>query len=123
LERETEHLGIKSLLIEPGRFRTKLLSTGNLNVVQSTIPEYMEASKGFIQGLAMEDQTQPGNTEKAVEIILDLVRNEGCAVGREVPFRLPLGTDCYESVKAKCEATLKLLEDWENVIKSTNYPT
>jgi len=121
LGRETAHMGIRSLLVEPGRFRTKLLSTGNLDVVQSAIPEYCEASKDFVHGLAMEDQTQPGNTEKAVEIILDLVRKEGCATGREVPFRIPLGTDCYESIEEKCEATLRLLDDWKTVIKSTDY--
>lgn len=121
LDQEISPFGIQSLLIEPGRFRTKLLSTDNLKAVQSQIPDYVEVSKERRAGLAKEDQTQPGDTQKAVEIILDLVRNEGCAQGRNVPFRLPLGTDCYDSVKAKCESTLELLEEWRDVIKSTDY--
>lgn len=90
-------------------------------VVESAIPDYLEGSKAFIHQLAMEDQSQPGDTQKAVKIIIDLVRNEGCATNREIPFRLPLGTDCYEAIKEKCQETLKLLEDWEPVIKSTGY--
>ena len=118
---ETQHLGIKTLLIEPGRFRTKLLSAGNLNAVQSKIEDYAEASTALIGGLAVEDQAQPGDTQKAVEVIVDLIRKEGCATEKDVPFRFPLGTDCYDTIKEKCTETLKLLEDWEFVIKSTDY--
>lgn len=121
LQRETEHLGIKTLLIEPGRFRTKLLSSGNLKAVVSSIPEYEEMSKTLRNQLAGEDQNQPGDPVKLVGIILDLVRGEGVAAGREVPFRLPLGTDCYADLKAKCEETLRLLEEWGPVIRSTDF--
>jgi len=108
-------------LIEPGRFRTKLLSAGNLKVAPSDIPDYKHSSTAFLQGLAKEDQAQPGDPLKAVEIILDLVRKEGCATDRDIPFRLPLGTDCFDAIKEKCEETLKLLEDWSSIIRSTNY--
>ncbi|KAI0116027.1 NAD(P)-binding protein [Hypoxylon sp. NC0597] len=121
LGRETEALGIKTLLIEPGRFRTMLLSPKNLQAVPSKIPDYAEASKAHIDGLAKEDRAQPGDPQKAVKIIVDLVRKEGCAEGKEVPFRFPLGTDCYKEVKGKCEETLDLLWDWSHVINSTDH--
>lgn len=73
------------------------------------------------QHLADADQKQDGDTRKAVKIILDLVRQEGCAAGRDIPFRLPLGPDCAEEMKAKCEETLKVLEDWKPIITSTNF--
>lgn len=120
LRAETEHLGLKTLLIEPGRFRTKLLSSGNIQIRQSDIPDYEERSKARIEGLAGEDQNQPGDPEKLAEIVLDLVRGEGVAQGKEVPFRLPLGVDCYTDVKEKCEATLAMLETWVDVAKSTD---
>jgi hypothetical protein len=53
--------------------------------------------------------------------VLDLVRKEGIAEGKEVPLRMPLGIDVYDDVKAKCEETLKLLEEWKGVIRSTDY--
>lgn len=98
-----------------------LLSPGNLQTVQSKIPDYAEASSAHINGLAKEDRTQPGDTHKAVKIIVDLVRKEGCAEGKTVPFRFPLGADCYNVIKEKCEETLRLLYDWGHVINSTDH--
>lgn len=121
LSRETEAFGLKTLLIEPGRFRTKLLSPGNLQVMQSNIADYAEASQTHVNGLAQEDQAQPGDTQKAVKIIVDLVRKEGCAAGKEVPLRFPLGADCFSTIKEKCEETLNLLEEWKDVINSTDH--
>lgn len=121
LSKETAHLGIKTLLIEPGRFRTKLLSTSNLSAVPTKVPEYAEASSALHQHLAEEDQKQDGDASKAIKVILDLVRREGCAEGRDVPFRLPLGPDCFTEMKEKCEETLRVLEDWKPVITGTNF--
>ncbi|KAH8816735.1 hypothetical protein F5884DRAFT_853169 [Xylogone sp. PMI_703] len=120
LWRETSHLGIKSLLIEPGRFRTNLLSARNMKAVKSTIPDYEDLSTTLLQGLAREDNSQPGDPVKLVEIILDVVRQEGVAKGKNIPFRLPLGVDVYDDMKAKCEETLELLKEWGPVIKSTD---
>ncbi len=90
-------------------------------MVQSKIPDYAEKSKAFLKMLEGEDMAQPGDPEKGIKVVIDLVRKEGCAVGREVPFRLPLGADCYDDIKEKCEETLKLLRDWQHVIKGTDY--
>ncbi|KAI1095505.1 NAD(P)-binding protein [Rostrohypoxylon terebratum] len=120
LSRETEGFGIKTLLIEPGRFRTMLLSPENLRSKRSKIADYEKGSEAHANSLARDDRLQPGDTKKAVKIIVDLVRKEGCAEGKEVPFRFPLGTDCYETLKGKCEETLSLLEDWKEVINSTD---
>ncbi|KAI1763343.1 NAD(P)-binding protein [Hypoxylon sp. FL1150] len=121
LSRETEIFGLNTLLIEPGRFRTKLLSPGNLQVQQSKIADYAETSQAHVDGLAKEDRTQPGDARKAVKIIVDLVRKEGCAAGKEVPLRFPLGTDCFDTIKEKCEDTLNLLQEWKDIINSTDY--
>ena len=121
LWRETTPLGIKTILFEPGRFRTKLLSSGNMKATASTISEYAEFSQNLLGGLAKEDRAQPGDPVKLVEIILDVVRQEGVAEGREIPFRLPLGIDCYDDIKTKCEETLKMLKEWESTIRSTDH--
>jgi NAD(P)-dependent dehydrogenase (short-subunit alcohol dehydrogenase family) len=120
LWRETTNLGIRTLLIEPGRFRTKLLSSGNMRATPSTIPDYAEFTNGLIDTLNRDSEKQPGDPVKLVEIVLDLVRREGVAEGKEVPFRLPLGADCYEEIKSKVEETLKMLDEWGPVTKSTD---
>ena len=121
LWRESTPLGIKTLLIEPGRFRTKLLSDSNRKTKASSITDYANLSLAKTTGLSEEDQQQPGDPVKLAEIILDLVRGEGIAEDRAVPFRLPLGVDCYDDIKAKCEETLGVLEAWKTVIRSTDY--
>jgi hypothetical protein len=84
------------------------------------ITEYADASKAMYEGLAKEDQQQPGDPVKLAEILVDLVRKEGVAKERAIPFRLPLGLDCFNDVKAKCEEMLRLLEAWKDVIRSTD---
>lgn len=121
LSQEVAPFGIKTLLIEPGRFRTKLLSANNMRVGSLTIPDYADFSKILLKGLANEDQMQPGDPGKLVNIILDIVRREGVASGMNMPARLPLGSDVYFDIKTKCEETLTLLRNWEAVIRSTNF--
>ena len=111
LSHETASLGLTTLLIEPGRFRTGILSSGNMKTINCSIPEYAEMANGVFSFLAKTDQNQPGDSVKLAEIILDLVRHEGVAKGRDIPLRLPLGIDVYGAIKTKCEDTLRLLED------------
>lgn len=88
----------------------------------SSIKEYAELSDSKTAGLDGEDMNQPGDPVRLVEIILDLVRKEGVAEGRVVPLRIPLGVDVFDDMKAKCKETLTLLEDWKDVIRSTDFP-
>ncbi len=118
---EVEPLGIKTLLIDLGRHRTKFLSDENVKFVPTKIEDYKAASRDFRAGIAKEDRAQPADPEKSCKIILDLVRNEGIAIGKEIPFRLPLGVDSFDTIKEESEDALKLLEDWGFVIKSTEF--
>jgi hypothetical protein len=87
----------------------------------SSIHDYKESSVKFGEGISREDRKQPGDVDKAVSIILDLARGEGVATGREVPFRMPLGSDCYETIQDKCTETLEVMERWRDVITSTDF--
>jgi hypothetical protein len=49
-----------------------------------------------VQGIrASLDGNQPGDLKKAVELMIDLVIGEGCAAGKMVPLRLPIGRQDY----------------------------
>lgn len=120
LNAETAHLGLKTLLIEPGVFRTNFFSSTNLRTKQSQIADYAEFSRGILGYLASQDQKQPGDPAKLVNVVIDLVRGEGVAKGKEVPFRLPLGSDCVKEVKAKCQKTLEVIDEWEDVCQGTD---
>lgn len=121
LSQEISPFGLKTLLIEPGRFRTNLLSSGSMRPHASSIGDYANFSRSLLQGLAHEHRTQPGDPKKLVEVTLDVIRGEGVGRGKDVPLRLPLGSDVYHDVKAKCEETLRVLETWKEVIKSTDF--
>lgn len=121
LYQETKPLGLRTLLMEPGRFRTNLLSQDKVHINRSSIDDYRQASDAHSQGLQQQDMRQPGDPKKFVEIVIDLVRQEGCAAGRVVPFRLPVGTDAIEEIRDKLESTTRVIEDWGSVILGTGY--
>ena len=54
--------------------------------------------------------------------MIDVIKGEGVAKGKEMPPRLPLGTDALEVIRSKCLATLKVCDEWEQTIKSTDFP-
>lgn len=66
--------------------------------------------------IAAESGNRPGGPAKLLDIMLDLVRGEGSTEGREVAFRLPLGVDCYDEIKARVDETQKVLEERKDVI-------
>lgn len=121
LWRETRPLGIRTLVVEPGRFRTELLSSTNLKSENSSIPDYAERSARFNEMLASVNGNQEGDPDKGVSVMLDVIRGEGVAAGREMPLRLPLGLDAYDVVGGKCREMLETLKDWRDVITSTDF--
>ncbi|KAK5953253.1 hypothetical protein OHC33_005821 [Knufia fluminis] len=122
LHTETSHLGIKTILIEPGQFGVDLFQDGYLQAfLGSPLSENARwPSQSLPQYLHALRQVSAGDGTKLVEVVLDLVREEGVAASRNTLFRLPLGTDAFNIIKAKCQETLKLLKEWEDVIKSTD---
>lgn len=53
--------------------------------------------------------------------MIDLMKGEGCAAGKTVPLRLLIGRDAREAVKTTCEEMLKTMEEWKDVIDSTDF--
>ncbi|KAI8311361.1 hypothetical protein K4K61_012276 [Colletotrichum sp. SAR11_59] len=111
--------GLKVLMVEPGYFRTRVFV--KLAHIPLRIPEFAGFNAACVEQGAKIYGTEPGDPEKAVERMVELVRGEGMAAGREVPLRVPLGTDGWGRIKKKCEDMVKICEDWEDVAKSTDW--
>lgn len=135
--------GVKVLSLDVGSFESTL--TAEHRVTQSAPPtehhgQLMEMLKAIFPQLALHPVI---DVNKLAALIVDLVKSEGVAKGREMPVRfmagfedlwkrlfaegsqtipqsLPVGSDAFGIVKAKCEYTLKMLNDWEDVIKSAD---
>lgn len=65
-------------------------------------------------------ESSPGDPEKAVARMIELVRGAGFAEGKKVPLRVPLGSDSWSRVKTKCEETLEICQEWEDMAKSVD---
>lgn len=111
--------GIKVLMVDPGYFRTKVFS--NISHVEPRNPDYAQFNAGVRQFEASLVGKEPGDADKAVMRMIELVKGTGMAAGKQIPLRVPLGSDGWERVKTKCEETIKICEDWEEVAKSTDY--
>jgi NAD(P)-dependent dehydrogenase (short-subunit alcohol dehydrogenase family) len=121
LKQETAQFGIKSIIFEPGLFRTKMMDAKNIKFRQDSIADYDDLRnivKQYVQGLT---GNQPGDAKKAVEIMVDVVRGEGAAEGKELPQRLPLGPDCLALMRKIAVGNLAICNEWEDVIRSTNH--
>jgi hypothetical protein len=75
-----------------------------------------EGVAGYMKGM---DGNQPGDTEKAVRIIIDVVKGEGVAAGKEQPERLPIGKDALDGMKKQYTEGLKICQDWEAIVNCT----
>ena len=67
------------------------------------------------------DGHQLGDPKKMAKCSVDVVRSEGLTAGREMPKRFPLGTDVLDVIWKKCEETLMIRRNWEDVMKSTDF--
>ncbi|KAH8590717.1 hypothetical protein B0O99DRAFT_598750 [Bisporella sp. PMI_857] len=72
---------------------------------------------GFVQQM---NGNQPGDGQKAVAVMIDVVKGEGIAEGKEIPERLPLGSDILEKLKNKYTRALEVCREWEGLIASTD---
>ncbi|EXJ87955.1 hypothetical protein A1O1_04882 [Capronia coronata CBS 617.96] len=115
---ELADFNIKVCTVEPGYFRSNFLSPSNKKHKRNLIPDYEgTAVRKGEELMDAYDNKQPGDIRKGVKVLLDVLTG---ASGREIPMRLVLGTDAYTRIKAKCEETLKGLEQWKDLTCSTD---
>jgi hypothetical protein len=96
LYHEVKPFGIRVLLVELGAFRT--------NFLDNTAMQEVNPSEAYVDGPvdhALQEEhrkngKQPGNPEKAVRVLFDVVVEKGYGEGKVVYLRLPLGRDALQ---------------------------
>jgi hypothetical protein len=86
-------------------FRTDILSPGRRKLPEETgaTSDYASTIATYSNRLVNADGNQPGDPRLAAERIMDLARSEGWFGNvQEVPLRVFLGSDCFETVRARC---------------------
>ncbi|KAI0043730.1 short chain dehydrogenase [Auriscalpium vulgare] len=122
LNQEISPLGLRSIVVEPGYTRTPFLSEARIGAYESRIEDYRKLTETSDGLFRWSSGKQPGDPARIVEVVVDFVRGEGAAAGKEVPLVLSLGSDTVQTTREVCEATVKRLGEWEEVFSSTDFP-
>ncbi|TFK50503.1 NAD(P)-binding protein [Heliocybe sulcata] len=116
---ELKSLNIRVLIVEPGAFRTE-----SIFAYPWTSPIHSPALDDLReQGLAFWRTIpgkQPGDPDKASKAIVDVVRGEGPATGKEMPLWLVLGKDAETNIRDKAQRVLANLDEWTEVVRGTD---
>ena len=113
LKDEIAPFNIKTCTLVIGHFRTEIISPEKLVLGKRDIPDYEAANKiaeGFVRN---QHSNQPGDPVAAAVRIVDAVRSEGTAHGKEIPSVLPLGQDALDGIRKRCRAMLDVCSEWE----------
>src|SRR5436305_4328989 len=92
---EVAPFGIHTMLVEPGFFRTELLTPESTNYAEPTIKDYAERTKQTVTAWSGMNGKQGGDPAKLAKALVQL------ASQAEPPLRWPAGADAVETFERK----------------------
>lgn len=114
LAQEVAPLGIATIIVEPGPFRTEFLGR-SMRTATVEMPEYADTVGTRRRYRTDNDGTQPGGPTKAVAVILAVVDAD------EPPLHLPLGPRAYDLARTKFSAFLTDMDTWAPLATKTSF--
>ncbi|KAI9906784.1 hypothetical protein PsorP6_016165 [Peronosclerospora sorghi] len=126
LRAEVQPFNIDVTIIEPGSFRTAILSKG-LVVPKRSIPDYVPLLARLRRRLSRINAAtplakQPGDPTKAAHVIVDVLTKTGrCAGKQTLPKRLLLGTDAVALGAAELRERRHEWEEWAALASTTDH--
>lgn len=127
-EMQAAKIPIRVLVLEPAAFLTKGVTGYNsehdepLNKIDEYDPIREEAHNRWLN---LKNKGQEGGAKgdptKAMELVVDVIRGEGKAAGKEFPLYLPLGELADAHIRAKIKIRLDNLDEWGSVIRDLNF--
>lgn len=100
LQAEIAPFGINTTLVNPGFFRSELLSDQSTTFAKSSIQDYSDRTNQYVSGWKSMDGKQPGNPLKLAQAIIKI------AGEITPPRRFAGGADAIEAIEKKAD-TLK----------------
>ena len=100
LATEVAPFGIKTMLVEPGFFRTELLSAQSTRYAEPSIEDYAERTRATVAGWQSMDGKQGGDPAKLADALVQLVALD------EPPVRFAAGADAVELFETKAQTLL-----------------
>ncbi|MDT0170933.1 SDR family oxidoreductase [Pseudarthrobacter sp. BRE9] len=98
---EIAPFGIRTMIVEPGFFRTELLTPDSTSYADSTIEDYTERTEQTVKAWKSMDGQQWGDPAKLADALIHL------AGLSEPPLRFAAGADAVDTFEARA----KLLQD------------
>lgn len=100
LSTEVAPFGIKTMLVEPGFFRTELLSAQSTHYAEPSIEDYAERTRATVAGWQSMNGKQVGDPAKLADALVQLVALD------EPPVRFAAGADAVELFETKAQTLL-----------------
>ncbi len=94
---EVEPFGIRTLLVEPGFFRTELLTEDSTNYPEPSIDDYAEKTRETVTAWKGMNGQQTGDPAKLADALMQLIAKD------DLPLRWPAGADAVEMFEKKAQ--------------------
>ena len=115
LASEVAPFGIRTMLVEPGFFRTELLSRDSTTYAEPTIGDYAERSKATIAAWSSMDGKQGGDPARLADALVSLAALD------QPPTRFAAGADAVQTFEAKAHALLAQADTHRALSSSLSY--
>jgi NAD(P)-dependent dehydrogenase (short-subunit alcohol dehydrogenase family) len=97
---EIAPFGIRTMLVEPGYFRTELLTEESTKYPEPSIDDYAEKTRATVAAWKAMNGQQGGDPAKLAKALVEL------AGEAETPLRWPAGADAVDAFEQKARALL-----------------
>lgn len=112
-DKESGHLGIHVMIVEPGAFRTNFYAA--LQGTKKEITDYDASVSGMRLENMVNHHDQPGDPDKAGTLLVRLVQQG------TLPKRLPLGSDAIKIIRSELQRRLAEVDEVEHLSIQTDY--
>ena len=112
---ELAPFGIRTMLVEPGFFRTELLTPESTKYAESSIEDYAERTKQTVTAWKSMDGQQGGDPAKLAKALVQLASQE------EPPLRFAAGADAIATVEQKARDLLAQADAYRELSGNLDY--
>ena len=112
---EIAPFGIRTMLVEPGFFRTELLTNDSTTYAKPSVDDYAEKTKEIVAAWKSMDGKQGGDPAKLAHALVKLVALE------DPPTRFAAGADAVQTFEAKANALLSQAQAHRGLSASLAY--
>ena len=115
LTQEIDPFGIRTMLVEPGFFRTELLTTDSTTFAEPAIADYAQRTKETVAAWSAMDGKQGGDPAKLADVLVELAALD------QPPARFAAGADAVQTFEAKAKVLLAQANAHRELSSSLGY--